>query len=454
MTVMSKNLPLSKLSLDFRNPRMDNPESTKDVMAAMLEQQGPKIIRLAEDIAEFGLDPSASLIVIPHGEKPDRYVVVEGNRRITSLKLLGHPENAGKHQKKFNQLSERLPESLLKTIPCAVFSTRAETNHWVKLKHTGENEGAGVVTWGGTELARFEQGSLNRNRPGLLVLDFLKKHVDLDAELKNAPQKFSITTLERIILDPAVRTQLGLTIEEGHVYSSYPADEMTKCLLRIVRDIVSDGFSVKDVYYKNDRKKYTDSLGEDRPDPTKRLKEKHSLAELPDKSLPPTGPGAQQPVSRGKSTRPRRTLIPATFAADIGHPRIRAICHELKKMPVDDYQNAAAVMVRVFLELSLDHVLDTVKVPHYKISDSLSKKIQFGITQIVAQKSMTDDDLKPVRIAVANKHSILSVDTLHSCVHNPAAVLGPADVRAMWDGIQLFIEKLWDLLKPTKGTKP
>ena len=45
------------------------------------------------------------------------------------------------------QLSDRLPESLLKAIPCAVFSTREETHHWIKLKHTGENEGAGVVTW-------------------------------------------------------------------------------------------------------------------------------------------------------------------------------------------------------------------------------------------------------------------------------------------------------------------
>ena len=94
-----KNIPLSKLRLDLQNPRLDNPESTKDVMLAMLEQQGGKILRLAEDIVEHGLDPSSALIVIPHDEKPDRYVVVEGNRRITALKLLEHPENAGSTRK-------------------------------------------------------------------------------------------------------------------------------------------------------------------------------------------------------------------------------------------------------------------------------------------------------------------------------------------------------------------
>ena len=123
-------------------------------------------------------------------------------------------------------------------------------------------------------MARFEQGALNRNRPGLQVLDFLKKQVDLDAELKNAPQKFSITNLERIIQDPDVRKDLGLTIESGHVHSEFPSEETTKCLLRIVRDLVSGEFSVKDVYYKADRKKYIEGLGGDRPDPAKRLEKK------------------------------------------------------------------------------------------------------------------------------------------------------------------------------------
>ena len=453
MGATPKNIPLSKLSLDIQNPRLDNPESTKDVIAAMLEQQGNKILRMAEDIVEHGLDPSSILMVIPHEEKEDRYVVVEGNRRFTALKLLGHPENAGKYEKRFKPLADRLPESILKAIPCVVFPTREETNHWIKLKHTGENEGAGVVTWGGIERARFEQGALKRNRPGLQVLDFLKKHADLDGELKDAPQKVSITTLERIIQDPDARGELGLTIEKGHVYSVYPADETTKCLLRIVRDLVSGDFNVKDVYYKEDRKKYISSLAEDRPNPAKRLKEKHSLAELPSKPLSPTGTGTT-PTTRGKSTRPRRTLIPPTFAAEIGHQRLRTICHELKKLPVEDYRNAAAVMLRVFLELSLDHVLDALKVQHYTINATLPKKVAFGIKEIEARKSMTAFELKPIKTALANPHSILSIDTLHACVHNPSFAPGPNDVRTMWDNAQLFLEKLWDLPKTAKGTKP
>ena len=451
MGASSKNIPLSKLSLDIQNPRLDTPESTKDVMMSLLEQQGNKILRLAEDIVEYGLDPSSSLIVIPHEEKEDRFVVVEGNRRITALKLLGHPENAGKYEKRFKPLADRLPESILKAIPCAICSTREEASHWIKLKHTGENEGAGVVTWGGTELARFEQGALKRNRPGLQVLDFLKKHDDFDAELKTAPQKLPITTLERIIQDPAVRRDLGLTIENGHVFSEFPSEETTKCLLRIVRDLISGEFNVKDVYYKADRKKYIDNLGDDRPDPTKKLKKKLPLADLPSK--PPSTTGTPPPV-RGRSTSPRRNLIPPGFAAEIGHTRLRAICNELKRLSVEDHPNAAAVMFRVFLELSLDHVLDAVKAPNYKIADSLPRKIRSGIAQIEAQKSMTEMQLKPIRTAVDSKHSILSIDTLHAYVHNPSFAPGPNDVRTMWDNAQLFLEKLWDLPKKAKGTKP
>ncbi len=451
MGAISKNIPLSKLSLDIQNPRLDNPESTKDVMVSLLEQQGNKILRLAEDIVEHGLDPSSSLIVIPHEEKADRFVVVEGNRRITALKLLGHPELAGKYEKRFKPLADRLPESILKAIPCAICSTREEASHWIKLKHTGENEGAGVVTWGGTELARFEQGALKRNRPGLQVLDFLKKHDDFDAELKAAPQKLPITTLERIIQDPAVRRDLGLTIENGHVFSEFPTEETTKCLLRIVRDLISGDFNVKDVYYKADRKKYIDNLGGDRPDPTKKLKKKLPLADLSSK---PTSTTGTPPPARGRSTRPRRNLIPLAFAADIGHARLRAICHELKKLSVEEYPNAAAVMLRVFLELSLDHVLRDLKVQHYTIDHPLPKKVQFGIQEIEKRKCMTTPELKPIKTALSNPHSILSINTLHACVHNPSFAPGPQDVRTMWDNAQLFLEKLWDLTKTAKGMKP
>ncbi len=446
-----KGISLSKLSLDIQNPRLDNPESTKDVMVSLLDQQGNKVLRLAEDIVEHGLDPSSALIVIPHEEKEDRYVVVEGNRRITALKLLGHPENAGRYQKRFKPLADRTPASLLASIPCAVFPTREETNHWVKLKHTGENDGAGVVTWGATELARFEQGTLKRNRSGLQVLDFLKKQVDLDAELRNAPQKFSITTLERIIQDPDVREKIGLNIEDGHVFSSYPTDETTKCLLRIVRDIVSEDFSVKDVYYKGDRMKYVNGLGSDRPDPTKKLRKRVALAELPSK---PASPPGTMPTPHGRSTRPRRNLIPGSFGADIEHARLRAICQELKKLSVEEYPNAAAVMVRVFLELSLDHILEVLKVEDYSIDHTLPKKIQTAIREIVTRKAMTDAELRPIRAAVANPNSVLSVKTLHAYVHNPGLSASASDVRVLWDNAQLFVERMWGLIKKGRPAGP
>ncbi|MDD5435882.1 MAG: hypothetical protein PH343_10680, partial [Nitrospira sp.] len=106
--------------------------------------------------------------------------------------------------------------------------------------------------------------------------------------------------------------------------------------------------------------------------------------------------------------------------------------------------------VRVFIELLLDHVLSDLNVQHYDLNIPLSKKVQFGITQIEMRKLMNREEIKPIKTMISNKHSILSIDTLHACVHSPMFSPSPQDVRVMWDNAQLFLEKLCDLLKTSK----
>ena len=72
--------------------------------------RGEQILPLAEDICDRGLSPLERLAAIPHPTLDGHFVMVEGNRRLCSLKLLRDPAKAPVADRKaFKKLAERKP---------------------------------------------------------------------------------------------------------------------------------------------------------------------------------------------------------------------------------------------------------------------------------------------------------------------------------------------------------
>mgnify|MGYP000944436713 CR=1 FL=1 len=58
----------------------------------MITEQENKLVNLAEDIINNGLNPSDIPIVTPSADDEKAYVVLEGNRRVTAIKLIIQPD--------------------------------------------------------------------------------------------------------------------------------------------------------------------------------------------------------------------------------------------------------------------------------------------------------------------------------------------------------------------------
>ena len=86
-----QNLKLSNLYLDLLNPRFEEQKSQNEALNTMAMDQKDKLLVLLRDIIINGLNPSDIPIVMPDLEKKNGYVVLEGNRRVAALKLLGKP---------------------------------------------------------------------------------------------------------------------------------------------------------------------------------------------------------------------------------------------------------------------------------------------------------------------------------------------------------------------------
>ena len=59
-------------------------------------------------------------------------------------------------------------------VPCVLFDNEEAANRWIKLTHTGENEGVGTVDWDSQQKARLDERSSGKATLAIQALDFLR----------------------------------------------------------------------------------------------------------------------------------------------------------------------------------------------------------------------------------------------------------------------------------------
>lgn len=443
-------IPISQILLDAENPRHDVVNNQREAIIAMLDNQKDKLVRLAKDIVESGVNPAELPIVIPHDTEKDKYVVVEGNRRVTALKLLLNPTIASackdkSLEKRFRELSTKFEGHILKALRCVILSDREEANRWIELRHTGENNGIGIVEWGAKESARFKERR-GKTSLSLEAIRFVRENAQLDDDMKDRLDSISITNLDRLLGDKDIQDVLGLYIEDGKLMTKLQKGEVLKGLVKILKDLASKSIKVKNIYDKADRKNYIEKFNRnDIPDQTKTAKQAWSL-DLPpiqDTTVKPVKP--TNPVKRSSPlSTSRKTLIPSTCILKIDDRRINAIYRELKLLEVEDYKNAVSVLIRVFLELTLDHFIEFKNLKNISTNSKLATKLQTVAKHLEDNNILQTNQLKPIRIAVSSPNSLFSIDTFHSYVHNKNFAPNPIDLKTSWDNMQLFMEKIWE----------
>lgn len=451
-SLFEDTIPVARLLLDPENPRLPEiQDSQRETISALAQVQGPQLVGLAKHIVEHGLNPSELPIVMPTGDDPRNYYVLDGNRRINALKVLETPELAQSalkppDVKKLKKLSQNYLKSPVVEVRCVVSPTREAADPWIQLRHRGYIEGAGTVAWTGQVAARYDERR-GRRSPALQVLDFLQKHVKLQQQTADriSQGRYPVTTLDRLLNTIYVREKIGLEKTGGMLASRYPASQLIPALKRVVEELGSGDTTVSTLKSQKQRIDYINKLDDDLlPDESEKLGESRVLADV-DSARPKSTPVGGKKGGRDQK-RQRTTIIPKDCVLEIDHHRINAIYLELKKLSSDDFPNSAAAMMRVFLELSLDHYLEnTASWPEAQIDGtSLQKKILAAATLFETNGVLTEGQLEPVKNC-ANKQSILgpTYKTLHGFIHNYHHAPIPTELRTLWDNLQLFFQKIW-----------
>ncbi len=423
-------LKIANIRVNLSNPCYDPTASELEAISTIVRKQGRKLVRLAADIVEKGMNPMKLLMVTPDDQE-GVFRVIEGNRRLAALKVLSSPELLNNLElppalvKQYKNLQGQAQGALPDTINCAVVP-EDEATHWMRLEHTGENEGVGVIAWNTRAKHRFHDSS-----PALQAIDLVEKSPFLEAEIRSNLENIALTNIERVLGTPEARKLIGVDLKNRKLIPNSP--EAIGRLSLLVRDVVKQDIKVKDIMTQEDRVNYAQKLAS-RP--------------LPQPVVAPPPKGGKQAKAASAVSEKRTTLVPKGLKLAIPPVRIAKIFGELQNLKVEQFTNSCAVLLRVFVEMSVDDYGErqniSFKQPKVDKEISLRAKLR-TVVQFMEKNSLaTKKQLHGIKAITSAKDHILSIDSWNAYVHNQYYNPSPSDLKNNWDSIQTFVQQVWE----------
>lgn len=446
----AKNLKISQLELDLLNPRLKKPADQHEVMQQLLDDQGVKLGNLAESIVEDGLNPMDRLLVIESETTNGKYTVLEGNRRTFVLKILKNPNVLTGLtipqglQKKLERIAHEFDTKSLEPIACFQVDSRVDGNTWLEQRHIGEDEGRGIVRWSGVAASRFRGQA-----PAIQAFDFVRQHGKLTEDQRKLLEgRFPITTLDRLLSTPAVRARMGFEIKNNELLTTLPADEAIKPLRRLVLDLAEKRLNVTKLKLKTQQVDYINKLDPaDTPDLKKKSATTQKVRDFTQEDFASPAPVKSKKV-RATPKTPRTTVVAKTCKLTIANPKIEEIYEELRSLLLKKHPHAIAVLLRVFLETSVDHFMTqsslnlTFQTNNGPKDKSLKKKVDETIQHMVANGAV-EKEFKAITVALSDANHPFAPELLHAYVHNRFFSPTERDLTTAWDNGQPLFEKIW-----------
>ncbi len=409
-------IPLSKLVVNPENYRFDPVQDEEKALATMMESLGSEVANLARDIFESGLNPLRNILVVSEGSK---FIVLDGNRRTTALKLLNDPELIESNyplKQVFKSLKVQgyVPPQSIEAI---VFDPTdiEEAEKWILVEHSGKHKGIGTVSWGSKEKARFSSRHNNTVADKALQLtDFL--------EVKKIDTKgVDLTNLNRILADPYSRKRMGVEFVKGTLLIKDEAASLPN-VLRVISKLKTKSFKVRDIYSKKDRIIWIDKVIpiDSAKSSSKGMKGK-SNSKIPQKRFP-------------------GLIDPSESAPEGLSDKIIDLHDELIKITVSKNPHATAALLRIYMELLSKDYLITCLGYQQRGEKLVDGNGTGDFSELIAKltaiqsHSKTPKDIKGSLTILITRDFITS--RLNQVMHSYIFIATEHDLRSIWTNLK------------------
>lgn len=421
-------IPVSALRVNRDNDRHGSLRDEASSIQWLLENRQAHMRALAIDLAA-----SKRLYERPLVRKEvDGYVVYDGNRRTSCIKLLLDPSGAPS-EKWRDFFASHDPDEMQKAfskIECEVESDLAVIEETLYRRHTGSQDGVGQSQWDPDAKSNFLQRT-GKDSAGLA--ETIEKVLKTE-NLINSEIQIPRSNLDRLLSSETIRKRAGISFSGGAlIYLGSKSDNL-KTLQRIANDLANRKIVLGDLWNNVGKNKYLDELKNDGLSIDQAPARRPTPAVDEDQEAP-------QPTSRTKTRKDKNVVAridqnPFVNISDC--ERAEQIWRELQfHLEFDVHDNAIAVLMRVLLELAIVHYARAQGVA-FAQNDSFAKKVA-AIADSMLNRGFIDQKGRSIIRKFESDKPIVSAHSMHQYVHNANFHPGKSDLKSIWIVIRPLI---------------
>ncbi|WP_068026761.1 hypothetical protein [Rhodoplanes sp. Z2-YC6860] len=428
-----RQIPLDALIINRANDRHGELENETAAIAWLFNNFEQHMRNLAKDIVSSGevFEPP---LVFPEG---DKFVVFDGNRRMTCLKLLDKPRRAPtvELQEFFSEQRSKWPGDFPHSIHGQIETDRDRIDDILFRRHTGNQGGVGQTTWDD----RMKSNFVNRTGMGggFNVADEIEKRL---TEANMLPRKkIPRSSLNRLLSSDVFRNRAGFSVNKGKFELTHAEPMVLRALRRIADDLAEKKIVLADIWDVDGKRAYLDQLETESALPTAAHAIRRDNAANPHISKAVRAVPVPTRIAKPHN---RTTLIPNVIFSVVwagSTQRHRAIWEELQfHLNLADHPNAISVLFRVLVELSAQNYIDRTKLATVSSGDNLAKRV-LRVAEDMHKQGKIDKKYFELLQKFPQADALLSADTLNRYVHSPNFAPSPDHLRALWDWMADFI---------------
>ncbi|WP_181458320.1 MULTISPECIES: hypothetical protein [Lonsdalea] len=416
------------LYLDSKNPRHDPINNRMEIINYLVQNEKVKV--LAKSIAENGTSPLESLAVME--DDSGHFIALEGNRRVCALTLLNDPDLCPENERSYFRKLAEDNDIIQDSVECILFPNREDANKWIELRHNGEQDGAGLLTWNATQKTRHFGSS--DNTLALKLLDYAETKGFISKQKRDG----ILTTASRFLGNPVFRSTMGIKTgrSEPNVMIDVPRDEFDKVLERFINDLINSESNVTSRSKKEDWENYAKQLRSEgvapkgHCEPSVLFSAENSKNASKDSTISKKGKNNQSPNNR-------KYIIPSDFKVNIPDPILKRVFDELRSLECSEYTLASSVVCRTFMEniyaLTYEKIYGNYPegMAEHVVMEKIINKIEEDKSNLTKNEKKALEALKRVKTDTTNP---LSPKTLGANAH-AGFYPDPTALKVHWDNI-------------------
>jgi len=365
--VAYKLIPLSALIVNRANDRHGELIDESSAIAWLFNNKEKHMRNLAFDIKTQGEIYEPPLVI----EDNRKYILADGNRRVTCLKLIKFPNRAPSTslQQYFGKLKDEWIGDIPDKITCRVEDDMDRIDEILLRRHNGSQQGVGQSPWDDRMKRNFVERT--GKSKGSSVADEVEKMLQESKKLPTVG-KIPRSTLTRLLSSERYLNRVGLSKANNKVTCTHLEAEVLVCLQKIAQDLASKKVVLGDLWNAARKDDYLDSLNDEGYLPQTIIS---SAKRNKDKPSPKKKSG-----NKVKAPTERKNLIPKIdyqINWNSKNQRQREVWEELQfRLEFSQHPNAIAVLLRVLLELSVKYYIERSALGTVHKNDKLNNKIR------------------------------------------------------------------------------